>query len=142
MLDIRLIRENPEVVREDLKKRGETEKLKLLDKIIADDNLWREKISETNELKRQRNVVNQEIGTLKKEGKDAKGKLDKADLLAKKITNNEKEIDELQVKIRKNLMGIPNILHESVPVGKDETGNVEIRKWGDIPKFDFEPNLH
>lgn len=142
MLDINLVREEPEVIENDLKKRGDLEKLKLLENIKKEDSKWRDLTSETNELRRQRNVVNQKIGELKKANKNADEELQEANLLADKITENEKKMDEFRDKIRKNLMSIPNILHDSVPVGKDESENVEIRKWGEVPTFDFEVKDH
>lgn len=141
MLDIKLVRENPEVARNNLKKRNDTEKLKLLEELIKKDKEWREVLAETENLKHKRNVVSEDIAKLKKQGKDVSKKLKEASEIPEKIKENEKEIEKLGGRCKLILMQLPNILHESVPMGKDETENVEIRRLGKL-KFDFKPKGH
>jgi len=142
MLDIKLIRETPEVVRQNLVKRGDLEKLKLLDKLINYDKKWREHITRLNELKRKRNELTIQIANLKKIGKDAGKEIKEAKRIDNEITTLEKETANLHEKIRSILMVLPNLLHESVPVGKDERNNVTIRTWGTPPKFNFPVKDH
>ena len=142
MLDIKLIREHPEIVRNDLKKRGETKKIEMVEKLIDYDKKWRELLVEVNKLRQKRNLLTKEITKLKREGKDISEKLKEAKEIPDKIKRIEKEANTYKEKIRYILMRLPNILHESVPVGKDEHDNVEIRRWGKPPKFDFEPKDH
>ena len=142
MLDIKLIRENPHIIENDLKKRGDQEKTKLLCNLIKDDKKYRELLQEIEKLKHNRNIISEEIAKLKKEGKNFSSKLKEAEKIPEEINKLEKDITKLKEMIDINLMIIPNILHDSVPVGKDENDNVEIRKWGKPPKFNFEPKSH
>lgn len=142
MFDIKLIRETPEIVRENLKKRDDKEKLGWLDELIEKDKKWRKLVTENDKLKHKRNILSQEIAELKKDGKDATEKLKEAAKIPDKIKENDVEIQRLQERCKWILMRLPNILDESVPIGKDESENVEIRKWGKKPKFDFKPKNH
>lgn len=142
MLDIKLVRENPEIVRNDLKRRGDKERENLLDELIKIDRGWRDVLQETEKLKHKRNVLSEEIAELKKKGKDASAKLKEASQIPEKIKSNEEKVSKLQERIDLILLKLPNILHESVPVGKDDTENVEVKKGGKEPKFDFEPKDH
>jgi len=142
MFDIKLIRETPEIVRENLKKRGDKEKLGWLDEIIEKDKQWRKLVIENDKLKHKRNLLSQEIAELKKAGKGAAEKLKEAAKIPGKIKENDVEIQKLQDRCKWILMRLPNILHESVPIGKDENENVEIKEWGKKPKFDFKPKNH
>lgn len=142
MLDIRLIREDPDLVRKNLKRRNDPEKLRLLEELIKNDEKWRKLRTEINNLRQKRNEVNKAIAELKKQKKDFKKKLKDAEEIQVKIKKLEKETNELQQKNKVILIKIPNLLHESVPDGKDENDNVEIRRWGVPPKFDFKPRNH
>lgn len=142
MLDIKLIRETPEVVRQNLVKRGDLEKLKLLDRLINYDKEWREHTTRLNELRRKRNELTTQIANLKKIGKDARKEIKEAKGIDNEITALEKETANLHEKIRSMLMVLPNLLHESVPVGEDERNNVTIRTWGTPPKFNFPVKDH
>lgn len=142
MLDIRLIRENPSLVRENLKKRNDSGKLKLLEQLLKVDTEWRKSQTEINKLRQKRNEISIEISKLKKLGKPTKKQLIEAKNIDKLLEKIERNLTELDVKEKSLLMNIPNILHESVPVGKDDSENVEIRRWGEPPKFDFEPKDH
>ena len=130
MLDIKLIRENPDTVRADLIKRGEIEKLKWIDEILELDRRWRENLRKINTLRRDRNRIAVEIGRRKKAGKDVGDLLTRSREIAGQIEALEKEIEEIRKKIDYYLWRLPNITHESVPIGKDDTENVPIRFWG------------
>jgi len=140
MLDIKLIRENKKIVEENLKKRGEDNKL--LKEVIDKDKKWRELIKKNDKLKQDRNNVSKKIAELKKAGKDAKKEMIKAKSIPDEIKKNKNQADELQERIKYILMRLPNILHESVPVGEGDEDNVEIKKHGKIPKFTFEQKGH
>lgn len=142
MLDIKLIRENPEIVKKNLKKRKENEKLKWVDDLLKYDKKWRELIQKTNNLRRKRNIVTQEIAQLKKKKKDVKAKMKEVKEIPNKIKKLEVQVREYKKKPNSILMKLPNMLHESVPYGKDENDNVVIRTWGKPPKFDFKPKGH
>jgi len=142
MLDIRLIRENPEIVRQNLKKRGDPEKLSLLDELIQLDKEWRQLLTRVNELRHQRRTVTEEVARLKKEGKDTSQKLKKAKAIPEEIRKLEKQVEERKEKVNTILLRLPNLLHESVPVGEDESANEIVRVVGKPPKFDFEPKNH
>ena len=143
MLDIKIIRENPEFVKERLKTRDEAYAL-MVDEILTVDKERRKIIAEVEQLKAEKNKLSKEIGKLFKEGKKEEAQRVKEEVVAKneKIVELEKELKEVEVRFNKLLLSIPNIPHESVPVGKDETENVEIRRWGKPRKFDFEPLPH
>ncbi len=142
MLDIKLVRENPELVRRNLEKRGDHEKLKLLDDLIALDREWRQFLTKVNELRHQRRIVTEEIAKLKKEGKDTAQRMKEAKSIPEEIAKLEAQVEERKDKVNAILLRLPNILHESVPVGKDESANEIIRVVGKPPKFDFEPKNH
>jgi len=142
MLDIKLIREHPEVVRSNLEKRGDPEKLKLLDDLIRFDKEWRQSLTRANELRQRRNVVTEEIARLKKGGKDTSRMVEEAKNIPKEIQKLEAQVEERKEKVNYILFRLPNLLHESVPFGKDESANEIVRVAGKPPKFDFEPKNH
>ncbi len=142
MLDIKLIRENPEIVRENLKKRGDPEKLRLLNELIQLDKEWRHLLTRVNELRHQRRILTEEVAQLKKKGKDATRELKKAKAIPEEIRGLEKQVGERREEVNTILLRLPNLLHESVPVGKDESANEIVRVAGEPPKFDFEPKNH
>jgi len=142
MLDINLIREHPDAVRDSLKRRGDAEKLGMLDELIEYDKKWRESLTKLNRLRHRKNVITAEIAQMKKKRKNAKEKIQQVNEVSKKIAELEKKVGKSRENIDSILLRLPNVLHESVPVGKDENDNVEIRVWGKPPKFDFEPKGH
>ncbi|HII15826.1 MAG TPA: serine--tRNA ligase [Nanoarchaeota archaeon] len=142
MLDIQIFRENPEIVRKNLEKRKDLERLEQVDEIIKLDSEWRKRKANLDSLRAERNKVSLEINQLKKAGKDASKQIKKAADLPKQIAEEEKWVSETEEKLKGYLMRMPNILHESVPYGKDDSENVEARKWGKLPKFDFELKTH
>lgn len=141
MIDIKLIRENPELVKDNIKKKFQNDKLSIVDEIFKLDKEWRKIKSEADQLRAGRNKISKQINEEKKAKKDASALMKKAkDSLVKleKLEQDEKELGE---KIRQKMYQIPNILHKSVPIGKDSSENVEVKKFGkpDVPDF---PILH
>lgn len=141
MLDIKLFRETPDIVRKDLKKRKYADKLALVDEIISADNEWRKNVAIRDELKNKRNVVSKEISSIK----DAKLKQAKI----KEMQDNNKKISELddlcnclEKKVNDLLSQIPNIMDASVPVGKDDSENVMVKSFGKKPEFKFKILAH
>ncbi|MBW2976602.1 serine--tRNA ligase [Candidatus Woesearchaeota archaeon] len=142
MLTIKFIRENTGIVKADLKKRNDTEKLKWIDVLLEKDREYLSLLKKEQELRHRRNLLTDEIRQLKKQGKDIKEKIKEAQEFPKKVTELTEKVEKLRNEIRHYLMRIPNILHESVPVGKDDTENKTVRKWGEIKKFNFELKTH
>jgi len=142
MLDIKLLRENPDLVRNNLARRQDLEKTKLLEEVIRHDKAWRSLTTEVNSLRRVRNKISSEVARLKSEGRDASEKMSEGDKVQEVIKEAEAERERLENQIREGLMRLPNLLHESVPFGKDEHDNVEIRRGGEPRNFGFEPKGH
>ncbi len=142
MLDIRLIRENPAQVRENLARRHDPEKLELLDHVIKTDQEWRELRARVNDLRRRRNEVASQIGRVMKEGGDASGLKKEAGQIPSQLKELESQMSSQEESLKDGLMRLPNMLHDSVPFGKDDHDNVEIRRWGKAPEFSFEPKSH
>ncbi len=142
MLDVRLVRENPDLIRKDLAKRGDAVRTKLLDDVIREDKEWRALLAEADKLRKRRNEITREIAQAKKTGKDTIARVREAAELPAKIDGLEIRIQEKDNAVRAGLMRLPNLLHESVPVGKDDTQNMEVAKWGTPKTFDFELKPH
>ncbi len=142
MLDIKFIRENPDIVRADLKKRNDVEKQKWLVDLLEKDAEYRELLGENQKMRASKNVLAEEVNQLKKQGKDISGKLKEVKDLPQRIKETDEKIAKLKEKIDFYLMRIPNILHESVPVGKDFTENTVVREVGQKPKHSFELKPH
>ncbi len=140
MLDIRFVREETDKVVDALKKRNEN--TGVLDKFLKIENERRDLLHVVEEQRQRRNAISQEIGKLKKEGKDASDTLAEAKKISDRITEKEDKLRELEDSAKQELLLIPNIPHESVPEGKDENENQEIRTWGTKPEFSFEPKNH
>lgn len=140
MLDIKLIREKTDMVIAALKKRGE--RTDAFDSLLAIEDKRREILRVVEDERQVRNRLSQEIGRLKKDGKDASQIMSEAKAIAERITERESELRLLEELAIKELLLIPNIPHDSVPVGKDETENVEVRRRGDIPDFPFSAKNH
>lgn len=137
MLDIKLIREKPDLVKNNLEKRGNAECLQMLEDLIAVDKEWRIKLTKLNELRHQRKQVTIEIAKLKKVGKEADSQVQIAQDIDVKIKETEKLVSQDEEKTHAYLMQLPNLLEDSVPLGKDSNDNVQIKTWGTIPTFDF-----
>jgi len=142
MLDIKLIRENPEKVRENLKKRGDSALLRQLEDLIRHDEQWRQLLTQVNELRHKRRVVTEEIAKLKKEGKNVEEKVNEAKNIPEQISKLEKMVEAQKEKANNLLYRLPNLLHESVPIGKDESSNETVRIVGKPVKFGFSPKNH
>ena len=142
MLDIKLIREDPKFVKNNLAKRGNPEDIKMLDRLIDLDQEWRLNLTRLNDLRHERRMMTTEIAKLKKTGEDAINEVKKAKKLDNEITSVQTEVAKAKEKTRDYLMRLPNLLHETVPVGKDENDNVQIRSKGIVPKFDFAVKNH
>ena len=142
MLDINLIRNDPETLRKNLERRKDPDKLKLLDDLIDKDKEWRDAKFNLQKLQQGRNAVTKEIAMLKKEGKDIQDKLKEMKELPEKVKKEEERVENLKQEIDRILLRIPNMMHESVPYGKDDTENVEIKKVGTCKEFDFEVKNH
>ena len=140
MLDIRFLRENPEVVKENIKKKFQDNKLPLVDEVIELDAKKRETQQEADALRADRNKLSKQIGALMGQGKKEEAEAVKAQVAAgskrlEELSVLEKELDE---KVTKIMMTIPNIIDPSVPIGKDDSENVEVTKYGDpvVPEFE------
>ncbi len=142
MLDIKLVRENPDIIRKDLEKRDRRDLIKKLDKVIELDVRWRDSLKVMEELRRQRNVLSKEIAELKKQGKDASSKLKIVKNIPDKIKKEEEKTFGYKNKIVELMMDVPNILHESVPIGLDDTHNKTHKTWGKKPSFKFKVKSH
>ncbi|MCW1309227.1 MAG: serine--tRNA ligase [Candidatus Nanoarchaeia archaeon] len=142
MLDIKLIREKPEIVKDDLIKRGMKDRVQLVDELLEIDKKWREGVKKVGELRHKRNIISRQVAELKKKGKDVSKEIKEIEEIPMQIKKIEMEIEKYKNRINEILYKLPNILHESVPIGKDENDNVEIRRWGTIPKFNFKPKNH
>ncbi|MBI3018007.1 MAG: serine--tRNA ligase [Deltaproteobacteria bacterium] len=140
MLDLKFVCENIEKVRKNLNQRGDFSKL--LDQISAANEKRKKIITESEKLRQEQNKVSEEIAKLKKEKKDAKRQISEMKGVSDRIKQFETELNHEEKKIKDILLNVPNLLHDSVPVGKDSQDNKEIRKWGTPPKFDFTPQDH
>ena len=139
MLELKFMRENVEMLKEVLKNRNNSIDM---DAFVALDSKRREVLSEVENLKRERNNVSAEIASLKKEKKDANHLIEKMGGVSAKIKELDAELAEIDAELTHIQMTIPNVYHSSTPIGPDENHNVEIRKWGEPKKFDFEPKPH
>jgi len=142
LIDIKIVRENPEIIRSDLKKRGDVARMKLLEELIQLDMDARQLQVQVEGLRHRRNVVSEEIAALARAGKKAEEKKSEAEALPIRIKELQTTLDERQARIHQILMRLPNILHDSVPVGKDDTENQEVRRWGEPRQFDFPLRPH
>lgn len=140
MLDIRLLRNEFDRVKQALAHRGE--KMNEMDSFSEVDLRRRELLQESEQLKRRRNNVSQEVAQRKKAGEDAEGLIIEMREVGDRIKQLDEEIRELELQINQLLLSIPNIPHESVPIGESEDDNVEVRRVGELPSFDFEPKPH
>jgi seryl-tRNA synthetase len=141
MLDMKIIREKPEWVKERLRTRGEDYPI---DEILELDKKRRELIQRVESLRHIRREESERIGKLKKEGKEeeAKALSEKVKVLSEELKGLEEELKKVEEEFEFKMSLIPNLPHESVPFGVDDTNNVVVKRWGDIPKFDFEPKPH
>jgi seryl-tRNA synthetase len=141
MLDIRKIRENPEEVKSALKTRNANYD-QYIDDILSIDEQRRQISTETDSLKAEQNKVSKQIPQMKKNGEDTTAIMAEMKTIAEKIKQEDAKIKELESKQRELLLSVPNIPSETTPIGKDDSENVEIRKFGEPRNFDFEPQGH
>lgn len=144
MIDIKFLRENPEAVKENIKKKFQDKKLELVDEVIKLDTESRKTQQEADNLRANRNKISKEIGGLMAQGKKEEAEAKKKEVAAgaKRLTELEEIEKELQEKIIKIMMTIPNIIDPTVPIGKDDSENVEIKKYGNPKVPDFEIPYH
>ncbi len=144
MIDIRFLRENPDTVKENIRKKFQDSKLSLVDEVISLDAENRKAKQEADDLRANRNKISKEIGVLMSQGKKQEAEEKKAEVAAgaKRLLELEEKEKELEEKITGIMMVIPNIIDPSVPIGKDDTENVEIRKYGEPAIPDFEIPYH
>lgn len=142
MLDVRFVRENPDAVRENLRKRGLPEKIEELDRLLSLDSKWRETLAEADRLRRTRNEITQKIAEARKKGGDTASLLKQAETIPEGIKELEANVDQYKAQVETILLNLPNMVHESVPFGKDDNDNQELKKWGELPKFNFKPLDH
>ena len=144
MLDMKFLRENPELVKENIKKKFQDHKIELVDKVIAMDKENRSLKQRGDELRSKRNAMSKEIGGLMAKGLKDEANAIKAKVQAMADEMKETEIkeSELAEKIKEMMMQIPNIIHATVPIGKDDSENVELQKYGEPAVPDFEIPYH
>jgi seryl-tRNA synthetase len=141
MLDLSFVRDNLPLVEEKLRQRG-MDPGEVLKDFRAIDTERRQAITETETMKARRNRASEEIAPLKKSGQDATALIAETKELREKIQEREKLVTEYEERLQQLLAGIPNLPHQSVPVGKSEADNIEVRQWGSQPTFDFTPKPH
>lgn len=142
MIDIKVLRENPEIVRQNIKKKFQEEKLSLVDKIIKKDLDWRKLKAKLDSLRSERNSVSKDINELKKKGKDDKVLMKRAKQIPDEIREIEKKADKLRLNIDEALMSVPNIMHEDVPIGRNSNDNVVRESIGKPKDFNFKIKNH
>src|SRR5579871_3187986 len=141
MLDLNFVRENLPLVEEKLRQRG-ADPAAVLKDFREVDTRRRQAITEAETSKAQRNKASEEIAKLKKSGQDASAAMAQTKELREKISELEKTATDLDGRLRDIMASIPNLPHSSVPVGHSADDNVEVRRWGTPPKFDFTPKPH
>ena len=140
MIDIKLIRTNPELVKENIKKKFQDEKLPLVDEVVELDKQYRETKVKSDALRNQRKTISKAIGGLMAKGQKEEAEARKAEVaeLAKELSESEAMENDLEARIRKIMLVIPNIIDDTVPIGRDDSENVEVERFGDpfVPEFE------
>jgi seryl-tRNA synthetase len=139
MLDKNFVRENLELVRNRLASRGGDYQL---EELVAADAEWKRAILQAEEFRRQRNEASERIGRMRKAGEDTAAQQSRVKQISNEIKSLEEKLRLMEERLNSLLHGIPNLPHPTVPSGKDETANVEVRRWGTPRKFDFQPLDH
>ena len=144
MIDIKFLRENPDIVRENIKNKYQNHKLHLVDEVLELDEKNREVKLKGDELRSRRNTLSSQIGSLMREGKrdEAEGIKSEVNKINEELQENEKLEQEYASGVTEIMMKIPNIMHESVPIGKDDSENVEVEKFGKPFVPDYEIPYH
>ena len=144
MLDIRFVRENPDIVKENIKKKFQDAKLPMVDEVIELDALNRAAITEASELRASRNTLSKQIGMLMGQAKKDPSKLEEAEKVKEQVKRNADRLAELEKleeeyaeKIHRIMLNIPNIIDPSVPIGPDDSANVEVQRFGEplVPEY-------
>ena len=144
MLDIKLIRSNPELVKENIKKKFQDQKLPLVDEVLELDAQFRASKGRGDELRQQRNTISKEIGKLMSQGKkdEAQEVKKQVQAIAGELEEMERKEAEMTAEIRKRMLVIPNLIDDSVPIGKDDSENVEVQRFGEPVVPDFQVPYH
>ena len=144
MLDINLLRNDPEKVKENIRKKFQDQKLPMVDEVVTFDKQYREARQQADSLRNQRKTLSKQIGGMMAKGQKEEAEAVKAQVaaLADDLASLEKKEDELQAEIRKRMLVIPNIIDDSVPIGKDDSQNVELERFGEPKVPDFEVPYH
>ena len=142
MLDIKTLRAQPDAIRLQLDNKGIAGAAELIDQTLDLDGQRRELLAQTEELKRERNEVSAKVGKAKKNGESTDDLLRRGTELAAQITELDAQGRDVETRLNALMLEIPNGHHPSAPVGAGEDDNVEVKKWGEIPRFDFEPKPH
>ena len=142
MMDVKLIRENPEAVVASLKRRGAIDKISLVSEAAKADSDWRRYKTEVDRLRHRQNELTAEVAALKKKGAPIEDKLKEVKDIPQKIRDLESKSSEASTKLNSALMMLPNNLHASVPPGRDENDSVTVRTWGERPDFGYRPKDH
>jgi len=141
MLDLETIRKQPDLIKDRLRLRKE-DYVEFVDKILEFDGKRRDILKELESLRAERNRLSKEIGKLRSQGQNTESTEARVREIREKIERLEDELSEVEGKLKNTMLLLPNLPHEKVPFGKDESENVEIRKWGIPREFDFEPKAH
>ena len=139
MLDMRFVRENPEAVRQAIKAKGEKA---ALERFLQLEQQRRVLLQEVEALKHQRNTVSREVGRLKKEGRDTPELIETMRQVNERIKELDRKQKEVETHLEKILLHLPNIPDPDIPVGMEEEDNLEVRRWGEPPRFAFTPKAH
>ena len=139
MLDIKFVRENPDLVKENIKKKFQDHKLHLVDEVLEEDKEMRASQQKGDELRAERKKISKEIGLLMKQGKkeEAEKVKEKVAQIAKELVDLEEKENQLRESVRDKMLQIPNIIDPSVPIGKDDSENVEVQRFGEpiVPNY-------
>ena len=141
MLDIKVIRNDPEGVKKAVASRGANLD-KVIDEVLKTDEIRRKTLAEVESMKSTQNAVSKKIPAMKKSGEDTSALMSEMKELSNKISEKNKELSELEKNQRELILTIPNIPNKDVPIGKDDSENVEVRRWGEPKKFEFEAKAH
>jgi len=142
LLDVKLLRESPEVVRKNLERRNLSLKVPLVEEALRVDRDWRNLKTRVEELRHRQNQLTVEVASLKKQGKSIAGKLKEIEDIPERIMSLDSEAEKSYSRLQEIMLTLPNLLDETVPDGKDESDNLLLRSWGQPRKFEFEPKHH
>ena len=141
MIDIKFLRENPDVVKQNIKNKFQDQKLHLVDEVIELDKKYREVKQNGDELRSQRKTLSEQVGQLMREGKkeEAENIKEQVKKINEKLVENEEQEEKYSAEIKERMMKIPNIMDASVPIGKDDSENVEVQRFGEpvVPEYEI-----